>query len=121
VEKTLLTVEKKTAHVEIKLKPKTWVDPSALAKAIDEGGYKARREEIRLTMTGTLSRENDVYLFTLGDMTTQPPLVFKVLGDSVLLEPLVGKSVKIEGAWKAIKKGESYPTLQLLKISPEKD
>jgi hypothetical protein len=119
VEKTALTVEKKTAHVEIKIKSKSWVDPSALAKAIDQSGYKARREEIRLTLTGILTKENDVYLFTLGDVTPTKVQPFALSGDSATLEPLVGKAVRLEGAWQPAPKGESRAKLQVLKIALE--
>jgi hypothetical protein len=114
-----LTVEKKTAHVEIKIKPKSWVDPSTLAKAIDDAGYKARREEIRLTLTGTLTKENDSYIFTLDDVASTKAQPFILSGDNALLEQFVGKSVRVEGAWKPAPKGESRAKLQLLKIASE--
>ncbi len=97
------------------------MDPAALAKAIEGGGYGARRDDIRLTLVGALSKEKESYFFTLNDV--QPgPQIFTLSGDVNLLEPLLGKSVKIEATWKAARKGDAGASLKLLSAvaEPEK-
>lgn len=105
-------VEKKSAHLEITLRPGAWVDPAAMVKAIEDGGYGARRAEIRLTLTGSLRRSETGYLLVLEDVKPGPQ-TFRLVGEARLLETLVGKSVAAECAWQPGGKGER-PQLRVL-------
>lgn len=107
-------MEKKSAWVEIKIKAGVWIDPLRLVKAIGEAGYQARRDDILLTLTGTLVRENGVYLLQMSDVKPGPQL-FSVQGDSVSWEALVGTPVEVEGFYGTQKAGVPM-TLRLLKI-----
>lgn len=76
-----------------------------MAKTIEDGGYGARREDIRLTLMGTLNKEGDSFVLMLEDVKPGPQ-VFLLSGEVALLEALVGKSVQLDGLWKPGKKGE---------------
>lgn len=86
-----------------------------MAKTIEEGGYGARREDIRLMLIGTLSKEGESFVLTLGDVKPGPQ-VFLVSGEVALLEPLTGKPVQFDGFWKPGKKGERAQ-LRVVKLS----
>ena len=76
-----------------------------MAKTIEDGGYGARRDDIRLTLTGVLSKEGESFVLTLGDVKPGPQ-AFLLSGEVALLEPLTGKPVQLDGLWKPGKKGE---------------
>ncbi|WP_395139530.1 hypothetical protein [Armatimonas sp.] len=107
-------MEKKSAWVEIKIKAGVWIDPLRLVKAIAEAGYQARRDDILLTLTGTLVREKGGYLLQMSDVKPEPQVLF-VQRDSVVLEDLVGVPVEVEGFYGTQKAGVPM-TLRLLKI-----
>ena len=107
-------MEKKSAWVEIKIKAGVWIDPLRLVKAIGEAGYQARRDDIVLTLTGTLIKEKSGYLLQVSDAKPGPQ-VLSVQGDSVAWETLVGVPVEVEGFYGTQKIGTPM-TLHLLKI-----
>jgi hypothetical protein len=102
------------------VKPGAWIDPSAYIKSIGDAGYQARKDDVRLTLTGKLSREGDAYLLTLDDVKPGPQVfvvqsatsknekekadfasAFGRLGD------MTGQTVELEAFWKPpAKKGE---------------
>lgn len=83
-------------------------------KAIGEAGYQARRDDILLTLTGILVRENGIYLLQMSDVKPGPQ-VFSVQGDPGSWEALVGTPVEVEGVYGTQKVGTPM-TLRLLKI-----
>jgi hypothetical protein len=76
-----------------------------MAKAIDDGGYSARRDDIRLILVGMVQKEGSQYVLVLSDVTPGPQTI-ELSGDAKLLEPLVGTTASITGLWKPGKKGE---------------
>jgi hypothetical protein len=99
---------------------------------IKEAGYGARKDEVKLVLTGTIVEENGTLLFALRgkDMEQQfllaseiekavpTPASLKALGEA---KGLVGKPVEIEGWWRAKPADEkdALPTILLRRVVPE--
>ncbi len=109
--KTTLTI-KKPAHLDVTLKPGTWADPNKMLQKIEEAGYAARKEEIRLTLVGKIAKEGDHYLLVLDDVKPGPQSLLlqsyrgkdtvAVKDNAVTLPKLAdfaGRNVEIESYW----------------------
>ena len=123
-------------HLDITLKPGTWLDPNAFIKQIADAGYAARKDEIRLTLTGKLSQNGDRVLLLLEDVKPGPQTLLLVSGTSkddkeskAMAEAWkqttakIGEVVEVEGYWKAgdTKKDKgALSTLTLTRLSPIK-
>jgi hypothetical protein len=107
------------------VKPGAWIDPSQYIKSIGDAGYQARKDDVRLTLMGKLSREGDDYLLTLDDVKPGPqvfvvqaatPKNEKERADFATafgrLGKLTGQEVELEAFWKpSSKKGEKASLL----------
>jgi len=120
-------------HLDVTLKPDAWVDPEKFVKQIADAGYAARRDEIKLTLTGMLLREGERLLFTMSDVKPGPQtfiivaVASKVEKDEKAIEEAfkeagdrVGETVEIEGYWRPAdtkKDKNALPTLALIRVS----
>ena len=67
VKKTQLVITK-PVHIEISLSQGVWIDSSIFTQQIKGAEYEARKDEIKLTLIGTVVKEGDVITFTLSDV-----------------------------------------------------
>lgn len=114
------------------LKPGAWIDPALFIKQIADAGYEARKDEVRLTLTGKLDKEGDRLLLTLDDVKPEPQKFVIVKGESkkeketkdfadayTQAEAFAGKTVQVEGLWKPANTKQdknALPTLTLTHI-----
>jgi hypothetical protein len=99
-------------HLDIALKSGVWVEPSKFFVQISEAGYEARKNEVRLTLTGKITQEDDRLLLILDDVKPGPQKFLLAQGESKnekeaqtlaeafrKIEGLVGQTVELEGVW----------------------
>ena len=98
--------------MNIRLKPGVWIEPAAFFKQIEGAGYQARKNDVRLSLTGTVTKEGDELLLSVADVKPGPQVfrlaaavskdakeqatvtdAFGNVGQSV------GRSVLLEGYW----------------------
>ncbi len=113
-------------RIVISLKSVSWIDPPKFAKQIADAGYGARKEEVRLTVVGTVERDGDRLVLTLPEMKPPIRLLLSATGlkdkaaaatatEAIkLLEQNVGKLVEVEGMWIPADKGAGPLALQRL-------
>lgn len=127
---------KKPPHLDITLKPKTWIDPEKFIKQIADAGYAARKEDIRLTLTGKITKEGEKLFFTLEDVNPDPKKFLlkqstskddkeaKAWADAFEeVSRRVGETFELEGFWRPVdtKKGkEALSTLSVIQFKPIK-
>jgi len=94
----------------VTLKPGAWVDPARMLQVIRDAGFTPVPEEVRLVVTGTLSKQGDGFVLALDRM--QSPLVLSCVAgsvpgapDSAALAALAGRRVETEGSWAAVGTG----------------
>lgn len=120
-------------HLDVTLKAGSWIEPEKFIKQIADAGYEARKDDIKLTVTGKLDRDGDRLALTLDDVkpATQKFVVTK--GDSrkekeareftdayAQAETLAGKRVEIEGYWRPAdrkKDKDALPSLAVTRIT----
>ncbi|MES2460344.1 MAG: heavy metal-associated domain-containing protein [Armatimonadota bacterium] len=59
-------------NLDLKLQPGAWVEPVRLFQQISLVGYRARQDELKLRLRGTVSVSDDHLLLTLTDVTERP-------------------------------------------------
>ena len=97
-----------------------WVDPALFAKQIAAAGYQARKDDVRLTLRGTVKKEGKHLLLAVADVKPGPQVFVlqaaasndarekEVFGAAYgQLAKYAGQAVEVEGFWQApVKKGE---------------
>jgi len=130
--KTQLSTDK-PVHLDVTLKPGAWIDPEKIFRQISDAGYSARKDEVRLTLTGKILKEGDK-LFLLLDDIKSGPLKFLLLKGSSKKEQeakalteafqAAGEqgdmTVELEGLWRPADKRDksALPMLTVLKVGP---
>ena len=107
------------------------MDPTLFFKNIGDAGYQARRDDVRFTMTGMLSKEGDTLLLTVSDVKPGPqvfalaPATSKDAKEQAAftaayddLAKRVGQSVTLEAFWKPPAKKEAKAVLLVRKVEP---
>lgn len=89
--KTQLTTEK-PVHLDVTLRPGAWVDPSTFIKQIGDAGYAARKDDIRLTLTGKVVKEGSKLVLVVEDVKPAP--------QRLELLPPPAKNAKAANSWK---------------------
>ena len=130
VEKIQLTTAK-APRLEIALKPGAWIDPPQLFRQIAEAGYQARKDDVRLALTGTITKEGDDLLFTMGDVKPGPRVfrlaeaVSKNTEEQAALTAAfrgagqsVGRPVQIDAYWQSPAEKEGKATLLVRQVRP---
>jgi hypothetical protein len=117
-------------HLDITLKPGVWIDPSKFFQQIANAGYGARKDDVRLTLTGKLTKEGDQLFLTLDDVQPGPQKFRVIQGEGrgekegeVFAETfrkaaeLLGQTVEVVGDWhpSAEKKNKTAPSLLILR------
>ena len=59
-------------RVDVTLRPGAWIEPEQLFRQIALTGYKARPDDVSLTLRGRVTRSPDGLLLTVGDVTPGP-------------------------------------------------
>ena len=98
----------KPVHLEVTLKPGIWIDPSRFIKQIADAGYAARKNDIRITLTGKVSKDGDGFLLTVDDLKPEAVQFRLVEGMS--------KDPKVTGTWNAAFKTVTAAAGQTLEI-----
>ena len=118
------------------LKPGVWIDPAVFFKQISGAGYEGRKDDVRLTLVGKVSKEGDKLFFTLEDVKPAK-LKFEVVQKSSKIQKeaelwakayselgdKADQTVEIVAFWKAAdlkKDKDGLATLSPLKTSPVK-
>jgi copper chaperone CopZ len=70
--KSVKVLMKSHVNLDVALHPRTWVDPSRLFREIRLVGYRARPDELKLRLRGTVSRSGDGLVLTLEDVAPGP-------------------------------------------------
>jgi hypothetical protein len=119
--------------MDITLKPGVWIDPEKYVKQIADAGYAARKEDIRLTLTGSLAKEGDQLVFTMTDVGSTPVKFTVTEGRAKdaneakqmmeaykAAENLAGQAVELEGWWRPAKQKApgSMAELAVVRVSP---
>lgn len=123
-------------HLDVTLKPGIWIDPEKFIKQIGDAGYAARKDDIRLTVTGKITKEGDKLLFSMEDVKPGPQKLLLVQGKNknekeakawadAFMETSnkIGETVELEGFWKpgdTKKDKEALASLSVIRISPVK-
>lgn len=88
------------------------MDPDKFIRQIADAGYQARRDDIRLTLSGKVTRDGDRFLLAIEDV--KPPVSLALSSDGAKgneakksaerakaeAEKMVGQTVVLEGYWK---------------------
>jgi hypothetical protein len=119
----------KPVHLEITLKRGVWTDPSKFIQQIAGAGYAARKSEVRITLTGMISKEGDRIVLTANDLKPGPPkfelVQAKGSGEkeartwSEALQAageMSGKTVEVEGFWTPPDTKKNKDALQKLAV-----
>lgn len=109
-----------------------WIDPPKFFKQIEDAGYGARKEDVRLNLTGKITKVGDRLLLTVDDVKPKSQAFVLVEGKSKKEKEtkalagafkeagdLVDKQVEIEGEWKPPldkKDKAALPTLTVIRI-----
>jgi hypothetical protein len=116
----------------VSIKPGVWIEPSRFFQQISDAGYAARKDDVRLTLTGTLVKEGDRLLLRVEDVKPGPQEFLLLPGKSkdekeasAFAEAFqeasekVGKTVELEGVWKPADKKDktALPTLTLRRVA----
>jgi hypothetical protein len=125
-------VTEKPVHVDITLKSGIWIEPTKFFKQIEDAGYGARKEDVRLTLTGKINKVDDRLLLTVDDMKPESQTFVLVEGKSKKEKEMkalsdafketgirVDQTVEIEGVWKAPsdkKDKAALPTLTVMRV-----
>lgn len=120
-------------HLDVTLKPGTWIDPPRFFKQIGDAGYGARKDDTRLTLTGKLTKDGDRLLLTLDDVKPGPQSFVVVRGTSKdakeaqaldtawsEAQKLAGQMVELEGRWKPGEKKGAPQSLAAIRVTPVK-
>jgi hypothetical protein len=120
-------------HIDVTLKPGVWIEPPRFFEKIADAGYAARKEDVRLTLSGSLSKEGDKLILTLADVGSAPVKLAVVEGkgkDAVETKQatdafksandLAGQPVEIEGWWRAPKQKGGTAELAVTRVTPAK-
>jgi hypothetical protein len=96
------------------LKPGAWIEVDKYVKQIADAGYQARRDDIRLTVTGMVTKEGDKLLLTVDDVKPEAQtLALSAASSKDRAEAerfaselrsaadKLGKRVEVVGWWKA--------------------
>ena len=107
-----------------------WVDPAQFIKQIAGAGYQARKDDLRLTLTGKVTKEGDTYLLTVADVKPGPqvfvlnPATSKdakehasFSGAFGALAQRVGQATEVEGFWSPPGKEGDKPRLLVRQVS----
>ncbi len=92
--------------LDVTLRPGAWVDPARMLQVIRDAGFTPVPEEVRLVVTGTLSREGESLVLALDGMRSPRDLIC-ITGagpgapDAAAAAALVGRRVEAEGRWVA--------------------
>ena len=123
-------------HLDVTLKRGVWIDPAKFIQQIADAGYAARKDDVRVTLTGTVSKGGDRLLVTVDDLkagSVKFELVlakgrnekeasawsdaFKAVGESA------GKPIELEGFWTPAnlkKNKDALPTLSVIRFAAVK-
>ncbi len=123
------------AHLDVTLKPGVWVDPARMTRVVNDVGYEARRDDVRLTVVGRLEIEGTGYRLVVGDVS--PAQAFSLVayagkdggsrkasgGGMAALPGLAGHPVELSGFWKpdADGPGASLAVLKVAVATPPAD
>jgi hypothetical protein len=119
-------------HLDVTLKRGVWIDPAKFVQQIADAGYAARKDDVRITLTGLISKDGENLLLTAEDLKPGPPKfeliqakgrnekeasawaeAFKVAGASI------GKMVELDGYWTPanVKKNkDALPNLAVIRV-----
>ena len=92
--------------LDVTLKPGAWVDPARMLQVIRDAGFTPVPEEVRLVVTGTLSKKDDGFVLTLDGMKSPLDLIC-ITGagpgapDAEAAAALVGRRAEAAGRWVA--------------------
>jgi hypothetical protein len=129
-------VTSKPVHLEITLKPGVWIDPGKFIKQIADAGYAARKDDIRLTLTGKVTKEGDRLYLSAEDLRPNPEKFLLVQGAAknpsdikaridafTEVSGLVGQASEVEGLWKPADTRQDrgpQPTLTVIRVGHPK-
>ena len=130
----LVTV--KPVHLEVTLKQGVWIDPAKFIQQIADAGYAARKEDVRITLTGTVSKEGERLFLTADDLKPAPPR-FELIQAKGRTEKEAaawseafkavsagaGTTVELEGYWTPAntkKNKDALPTLSVTRVAAGK-
>lgn len=118
------------------LKPAAWVDPDKFIKQIADAGYAARKDDIRLTLTGKVTKEGDKLFLTVDDVKPGPQKFLLLQGMNKnekqakdrsdayqAVSSKAGEIVELEGLWKPAdtkKDKQALPSLSIIRVIPAK-
>ena len=120
-------------HIDIKLKEGVWIDPKSFIDRIDKAGYQARKDDIVLKLSGTLSQEEGKLILAMQDVKPGPQKF--ILSTEMSRKPaesesfaqaykraaeLAGQKVEIEGRWTPPAKGAESASLAVRSVNPLK-
>lgn len=125
MEKTQLNT-KKPVHIDVTIKKGTWIDPQKYIDRIADAGYAARKEDIRLTLTGQLAKEGERLILTMSDVGAAPVKFAVVEGKGKdaaetkqmaealdATTKLAGQTVEVEGWWRPVKQKTAGALVEL--------
>ncbi len=121
----------KAPHLEIQVKRGAWIDPAQFFRNIRDAGYQARKDDVRLTLTGQVAKQGDQLLFLLNDVKPGPQAF--LLAPDTPKDPReraaftaayndmirrVGQTVGLEALWKPAADKGGRATLLVRQIRP---
>jgi hypothetical protein len=93
----------KPPHMEVRLKPGAWVDPSKMTDTIRRAGYTPIASDVRLTVTGKVEKRGEALVLVLDNMKAPVELTAVAHSSSPETAPHlarhVGDLVEVEGYW----------------------
>ena len=111
------------------LKRGAWIEPDKFIKQIADAGYEARKDEVKLTMTGKLEKEGETLRFTMDDVGAVPQKFIVRRGTSKRekeaqdfaaayskAQDLAGKTVEMEAYWQPADKRKDRNALPSLVV-----
>ena len=119
-------------HLDITLKPGVWIEPTRYFQQISDAGYEARKDSVRLTLTGKITKEGDKLFLTLEDVKPNPVKFVLLAGTSKKEEEAkklavafqmagehLDQTLELEGTWKPADKKDkaALPSLMVLRVS----
>jgi hypothetical protein len=104
--------------VKVTIEKGTWVDPSRMTRAIQDSGFTPVEEEIHLTVSGTIEKQDGHFALALDGMKQPQSLTISGPEDAAMDQALsnnMGKQVQLEARWLQ----KTHPVLLVEKLEPK--